>query len=47
MSEVLEEQGMTGAECSSQECAAEGGAHAWCGIHGQGAIGKLGKGLSH
>ena len=42
MSEVLEEQGMTGAECSSQECAAEVGAMLGVEFMVNGAIGKLG-----
>ena len=42
MSEVLEEQGMTGAECSSQECAAEVGAMLGVQFMINGAIGKLG-----
>jgi len=42
MSEVLEEQGMTGAECSSQECAAEVGAMLGVEFMINGAIGKLG-----
>ena len=43
MSEVLEEQGMTGAECSSQECAAEVGAMLGVEFMVNGAIGKLGE----
>ena len=42
MSEVLEEQGMGGAECSSQECAAEVGAMLGVEFMVNGAIGKLG-----
>ncbi len=42
MSEVLEEQGMVGAECSSQECAAEVGAMLGVEFMVNGAIGKLG-----
>ena len=42
MSEVLEEQGMTRAECSSQECAAEVGAMLGVEFMVNGAIGKLG-----
>ncbi len=42
MSEVLEEQGMTGAECTSQECAAEVGAMLGVQFMVNGAIGKLG-----
>ena len=42
MSEVLEEQGMTGADCSSQECAAEVGAMLGVEFMVNGAIGKLG-----
>ena len=43
MSEVLEEQGMTGSECSSQECAAEVGAMLGVEFMINGAIGKLGE----
>jgi TolB-like protein len=42
MSEVLEEQGMAGSECSSQECAAEVGAMLGVEFMVNGAIGKLG-----
>ena len=42
MSEVLEEQGMTGSDCSSQECAAEVGAMLGVQFMVNGAIGKLG-----
>jgi len=43
MSEVLEEQGMTGSDCSSQECAAEVGAMLGVQFMVNGAIGKLGE----